>query len=93
MLLDDIKSSETSSKWIHDKSTGLSFEEIRQYLNSTDAVNSTGLGGVTLAEMKMKFQKTSSGVESLKAELIAKRERQKAEELRNLKVKQQKMVR
>ena len=82
----------------------LSFEEVRQYLKGrgenvgdgdisilTGNDRARNIGEITLGDLRKELHQDEEQLHRLKQELASKREKEKVEELRNLKVSQQKM--
>jgi hypothetical protein len=54
--------------------------------------NETKFGGMTLGDIRMKFQDNQDEMEKLKGEVVRRREQEKLGELRHLKIKSQEML-
>ena len=69
----------------------LSFDEVRSYLkNRTQDATNPVVGALTLNDMRDGFRKNDQQLELLHQQISRQRESEKAEELRQLKIKQQK---
>ena len=72
----------------------LSFDEVRSYLrNRTENATNPVVGALTLNDMRDGFRKNDQQLELLHQQISRQREKEKAEELRQLKIKQQKASR
>lgn len=70
----------------------MSFEEVRQYLKGRGLEDEDGnIGNMDLEGIRTQFRENELEMDRLRKQITMKRESEKAEELRRLKIKQQKL--
>ena len=85
------QSMETEESMTGGQKKALSFDEVRNYLrNRTENATNPVVGALTLNDMRDGFRKNDQQLELLHQQISRQREKEKVEELRQLKIKQQK---